>query len=142
MCNKLPMGKFNDDYICPGDLIRCGRNEIVLEETCSKLGELDRMMKGLSQYYPVMNHTRNEMLRANLVSFVKGNIREGTGKKTIVAEVGDLVLVKTLDFTKRGTYGVITEIHGEGTATVHTKEGDMKRAIGQLCPLAGSYLTR
>ena len=99
-------------------------------------------MHRLSQYYAVMNHTRNEMLRANLVSFVKGNIKEGTGKKTIVAEVGDLVLVKTSDFTKRGTYGVITEIHGEGTATVRTKEGDMKRAIGQLCPLAGNYLTR
>ena len=142
VCNKLPMGKLNDDYICPGDLIRCGRNEIVVEETCSKLGQLDKMMKGLSQYYAVINHARNEMLRANLISFVKGNIREGTGKKTIVAEVGDLVLVKTSDFTKRGMYGVITEIHGEGSATVHTKDGDMKRAIGQLCPLAGNCLSR
>ena len=50
--------------------------------------------------------------------------------------------VKTSDFTKRGTYGVITEIHGEGSATVHTKDGDMKRAIGQLCPLAGNCLSR
>ena len=73
---------------------------------------------------------------------VKGNIREGTGKKTIQAEIGDLVLVKTSDFTKRGMYGVITEIHGEGTATVHTKDGDIKRAIGQLCPLAGDCLSR
>ena len=142
VCNKLPMGKLNDDYVCPGDLIRCGRNEIVIGETCSKLGQLDKMMKGLSQYYAVINHARNEMLRANLISFVKGNIREGTGKRTIVAEVGDLVLIKTSDFTKRGIYGVITEIHSEGTATVRTKDGDMKRAIGQLCPLAGNCLSR
>ena len=96
----------------------------------------------MSQYFAIVNHTRNEMLRANLLSFVKANIKEGTGKKTITAEVGDLVLINTSDFTKRGTYGVITEIHGEGTATVHTKEGDLKRAIGQLCPLAGSHLMR
>ena len=51
------------------------------------------------------------IVRLQMISFVKGNIREGTGKKTIVAEVGDLVLVKTSDFTKRGMYGVITEIH-------------------------------
>ena len=23
VCNKLPMGKYNDNYICPADLIRC-----------------------------------------------------------------------------------------------------------------------
>ena len=109
---------------------------------CSKLGELDRMMRGLSQYFAIMNHARNEMLRANLISFVKANIKEGTGKRTITAEVGDLVLIKTSDFTKRGTYGVITKIHGEGSATVHTKDGDIKRAIGQLCPLAGNCLIR
>ena len=82
------------------------------------------------------------MLRANLISFVKANIKEGKGKKTIIAEVGDLVLIKTSDLTRRGVYGIITEIHGEGTATVHTKEGDLRRAIGQLCPLAGSHLMR
>ena len=86
-------------------------------------------MRGLPQYFAIVNHTRNEMLRANLISFMKANIKEGKGKRTITAEVGDLVLVKTSDFTKRGLYGVITEIHGEGTATVHTKEGDLRRAI-------------
>ena len=85
---------------------------------------------------------RNEVLRANLISFVKANLKEGKGKRTIKAEIGDLVLVKTSDFTKRGVYGVITEIHGEGTATVHAKEGDLRRAIGQLCPLAASHLMR
>ena len=59
-----------------------------------------------------------------------------------MAEVGDLVLIKTTDFTKRGTYGVIKEIHGEGSATIRTKDGDMKRAIGQLCPLAGNCLLK
>ena len=100
------------------------------------------MMRRLSQYFAIINYTRNEILRANLISFVKANIKEGKGKRTITAEVGDLVLVKRSDFTKRGTYGVITEIHGEGTATVHTKDGDLRRAIGQLCPLAGSHLMR
>ena len=57
-----------------------------------------------------------------MISFVEENIREGTGKKTTVAEVGDLVLVKASDFAKRGTYGVIMEIHGEESATVHTKD--------------------
>ena len=85
---------------------------------------------------------RNEVLRANLISFVKANLKEGKGKRTIKAEIGDLVLVKTSDFTKRGVYGVITEIHGEGTATVHAKEGDLRRAIVQLCPLAASHLRR
>ena len=95
-----------------------------------------------NKYYGVVNHMRNEMLRANLISFVKGNIKEGTGKKTIIAQVGDLVLIKTLDFTKRRIYGVISEVNSEGTATVRTKEGEMKRAISQLCPLAGSHLMK
>ena len=37
--------------------------------------KLDNMMRGLAQYYAVVNHMRNEMLRANLISFVKGNIK-------------------------------------------------------------------
>ena len=49
----------------------------MIEETCSKLGELDRMIKGLAQYYAIVNHMRNKMLRANLISFVKANIKEG-----------------------------------------------------------------
>ena len=142
VCNKLPMGKFNDDYLCPADLIGCGRNDIVFDETTSKLGELDKMMRGLAQYYSVVNHMQNEMLRTNLISFVKGNIKEGTGKKTIVAQEGDLVLIKASDFTKRGIYGVISQIDSEGTATMRTKEGEMKRAISQLCPLAGSHLMK
>ena len=127
VCNKLPMGKFNDDYLCPADLIGCGRNDIVFDETTSKLGELDKMMRGLAQYYSVVNHMRNEMLRA---------------KKKIVAQEGDLVLIKASDFTKRGIYGVISQIDSEGTATMRTKEGEMKRAISQLCPLAGSHLMK
>ena len=142
VCNKLPMGKYNDNYICPADRIGCSRNEIVIDETTSKLGELDRMMQGLTQYYGVINHMRNEVLRANLISFVKGNLKEGTGKRTIKAEVGDLVLIKTSDFTKRGVYGVIREVNSEGTATIMTKEGEMKTAISQLCPLAGSHLMK
>ena len=122
VCNKLPMGRFNDGYLCPADLIGCGENEIIIDETTSKLGELDKMMRGLAQYHSVVNHMRNEMLRANLISFVKGNIKEGTGKKTIVALEGDLVLVKTSDFTKRGIYGVIKQISSDGTARVKTKE--------------------
>ena len=65
VCNKLPMGRFNDGYLCPADLIGCGRNEIIIYETTSKLGELDKMMRGLAQYHSVVNHMRNEMLRAN-----------------------------------------------------------------------------
>ena len=59
VCNKLPMGKYNDNYICPADLIGCSRNEIVIDETTSKLGELDRIMRGLAQYYGVVNHMRS-----------------------------------------------------------------------------------
>ena len=40
-------------------------------------------------------------MRENLISFVKGNLKEGTGKRTIIAEPGDLVIIKTSDLTKR-----------------------------------------
>ena len=61
-------------------------------------------------------------MRENLISFVKGNLKEGTGKRTIIAEPGDLVIIKTSDFTKRTIYGVIREINSEGTATIMAKE--------------------
>ena len=47
VCNKLPMGKYNDDYyLCPADLIG-NRNDIIVEETSSKLEELDHIMRRL-----------------------------------------------------------------------------------------------
>ena len=116
------------------EVFEIGRNELMVEETCSKSEQQEKRMKESPQYHDVINQAENEMLRANLTSFVEENIREGTGKKTTVAEVGDLVLVKASDFAKRGTYGVITEIHGEESATVHTKDGDIKRAIRQVMP--------
>ena len=61
-------------------------------------------------------------MRENLIRFVKGNLKEGAGKRTIIAEPGDLVLIKTSDLTKRGIYGVISEINSEGTATIMAKE--------------------
>ena len=69
-----------------------------------------------------------------MTSLAEENTREGTGKKTTVAEVGDLVLVKASDFAKQGNYGVTMEIHGEESATVHTKDGDIKRATRQVMP--------
>ena len=47
VCNKLPMGKYNNDfYLCPADLIG-NRNDIIVEETSSKLEELNCIMRGL-----------------------------------------------------------------------------------------------
>ena len=94
---------------------------IVIEVTASKLEELDAMIKGISQYFAVINHVRNEILKTNLISFVKGNLKEGTGKIIIKAEVGDLCLIKTPDYTKRGIYGVIRDIDSAGTARLMTK---------------------
>ena len=116
--------------------------DLVLEiavDAHNKLGQLDMMMRGPPHYYAVMNHTRSEMSKASGISFEDGNTREGTGKETMVPEIGYLVLVKSSDFTKRG---MITEIHREGAATVHTEDGDTKRGIGRLCPPTGNRLSR
>ena len=121
-----------------------GRNipDLVLEiavDAHNKLGQLDMMMRVPPQYYAVRNHTRSEMSRASGISFEDENIRKGTGKETMGPEIGYLVLVKSSDFTKRG---MITEIHGEGAATVHTEDGDTKRGIGRLRPPTGNRLSR
>ena len=43
-CNKVPIGFMNGGYLCPADLIGCRTNQIRIEETTSKLVELNRMM--------------------------------------------------------------------------------------------------
>ena len=62
-CNKVPYDIFEGGYICPADLIGCRVNQIRIEEISSKLIDLNNMMKGLSQYYKIVNNARNEILR-------------------------------------------------------------------------------
>ena len=63
---------------------------------------------------------------------MKGNLKEGTGKIIIKAEVGDLCLIKTSDYTKRGIYGVIRDSNDK---IRRNKEGNQP-----AMPLAGSHL--
>ena len=72
---------------------------------------------------------RSEVLRANLVSFVKANLKEGTGKRTIKAEEGYLVLIKTSDHTKRGAYGVIKEIRNNENIGWSDDAGNKRETI-------------
>ena len=140
-CNKVPYGITEGVYVCPADLIGCRTNEIRIEETASKLTEINNMMRGLTQYYRIVNNARNEILRASLKEFGQKSIRDGKGKKEIKPCVGDLVLIKSTDNEKRGTYGVISELD-KNTAKVNTKKGEMKRAVNQLIPLAGHCLAK
>ena len=76
----------NGVYLCPADLIGCRTNQIRIEETTSKLVELNRMMAGLTQYYKKVNEVRNEIFRlsikefANKSSFRKFKYRYVAGK--------------------------------------------------------------
>ena len=79
----------------------------------SKLGQLDTMMRGPPQYFAVMKHTRSGMSRVSRINFEDENIKEGTGKETMVSEIGYLVLAKSSDFTKRG---MITRRRGRHSA--------------------------
>ena len=127
MCNQLQINELSDEYIWQGDLARSGWKEVLVEKTY-----LDAIRKGLLEYSAVRNHAESKKLRTNMTNLLKGNIKEGIGKGMILGEIGDLVLVKTSGFTRKGTYGVNIEIHSEGSAAVHAKDGDMKRAIGGL----------
>ena len=100
------------------------------------------MMRGLSQYYGMVNHARNEILRASLHEFAQKSIKEGTGKRVIRPQIGDLVLIKNTDMERTGTYGVIKELESNATALVVTKKGRVRRAISQLIPLAGDCLAK
>ena len=99
------------------------------------------MMRGLTQYFRIINNARNQILRESLRDFGHKLIKDGKGKRDIRAYLGDLVLVRNTDGEKRGTYGVIRELEGN-TATVKTKKGEIRRAVSQLIPLAGHCLAR
>ena len=140
-CNNVPYGFTEGVYVCPADLLGCRTNEIRIE-TASKLTEINTMMKGLTQYYRIVNNSSNEILRASLSEFSQKSIKEGKGKKELRAEVGDLVLIKNTDNEKTGTYGVIKEMESKVTARIKTKKGEVRRAISQLIPLAGECLAK
>ena len=127
-------------YTC-AQPIGCRTNEIRIEETTSKLTEINNMMRGLTQYYRIINNARNEILRASLKEFGQKLIKDGKGKKDIRPYLGDLVLVKNTDNEKRGTYDVIRDLDGN-TAMIKTKKGEMRRAVNQLIPLAGHCLAK
>ena len=107
----------------------------------------DRLLKGkLGNNYigqeDLTRWKRNERLRANRINLEKEDIEEGTTKRMFPAEIGHLELVKASDSTKRGTYRGNEELHDEGSATVRTKDGDIKRSIGHLSPLTGTRHSR
>ena len=141
-CNKIPYGVHDGMYLCPGDLLGQKDNQIRIEETSSKLADLNAMMRNLTQYFKMVNNARNEILRQNLRAFGQGILREGKGVKELIAKEGDLVLVKDSENEKRGIYGVIDGFESEGTVKVRTKKGIIKRAVAQLIPLAGDCLAK
>ena len=79
----------NGVYLYPADLIRCRVNEIRIEETSSTLVELNRMMAGFTQYYKVVNQTKNQILRMSLKDFADISMREGKGARIMKASVRD-----------------------------------------------------
>ena len=141
-CNKVPLGRSEGVYLCPADLLSCRTNEIRIESTASKLHNLDKMMEGLTQYFKIVNNTRNNILRENLKAFYQMKLNLGKGAKEISAQVGDLVLIKNSDNERQGTYGIILEIEEGSSAILRTRKGVMRRALCQLIPLAGSCLVR
>ena len=141
-CNKVPLGHSEGVYLCPADMLSCRTNEIRIETTASKLSNLDRMMEGLTQYFKIVNNTRNNILREDLRAFRQKKLNLGKGAKEIEARRGDLVLIKNTDNEKQGIYGVIYEIEDKSTATIRTRKGMMRRALCQLIPLAGSSLVQ
>ena len=94
----------------------------------------------MSQYFDVVNKVRNKMIRCNIKAFADGELKDGTGKKTIRPRIGDLVLVKNSDNARTGTYGVLQHLEESGLAIIRTKKGDIRRATNQLIPLAGECL--
>ena len=139
-CNEIPYGVHEGIYLCPGDLLGQKDNQIKIEETSSKLADLNTMMKNLVQYFKIVNNARNEILRQNLRAFGQGLLREGKRAKEMEASKGDLVLVKDSENEKRGIYGVIDSFESEGTVMIRTKKGIIMRAVAQLIPLAGNCL--
>ena len=98
------------------------------------------MMEGLTQYFKIVNNTRNNILRENLKAFYKMKLNLGKGAKEITAQTGDLVLIRNTDNERQGTYGIILDIEEGSTAIIRTRKGVMRRALCQLIPLAGSCL--
>ena len=139
-CNKVPYGVHEGVYICPSDILGYKDNQIRIEETASKLTDLNNMMKNLVQYFKIINGARNEILRQDLRSFSQGSLRDGKTKKELKPRIGDLVLVKDSENEKRGIYGVLNKLESEGTAIITTRKGEIKRAISQLIPLAAHCL--
>ena len=141
-CNKVPLGKSEGVYLCPSDLLGCRENEIRIEATTSKLVEINKMMQGLTQYFRIVNNTRNNILRENIQAFKQKKLNLGNGAVETKPQIGDLVLIKNTDNEKMGTYGVVRRLEGESSAIINTKKGLVKRATCQLIPLAGSHLVR
>ena len=68
------------------------------------------MMQGLTQFFRIVNNTRNNILRENIQTFKQKKINLGKGAVETKARVGDLVLIKNTENEKRGTYEVIQDV--------------------------------
>ena len=100
------------------------------------------MMQGLTQYFRIVNNTRNNILRENIQAFKQKKINLGKGAVETKPQIGDLVLIKNTENEKMGTYGVVQKVEDDSSATIKTKRGIVRRALCQLIPLAGSHLVR
>ena len=100
------------------------------------------MMQGLTQYFRIVNNTRNNILRENIQAFKQKKLNLGNGAVETKPQIGDLVLIKNTDNEKMGTYGVVRGLEGESSAIINTRKGMVRRATCQLIPLAGSHLVR
>ena len=67
-------------------------------------------MNNLKQYYEIVNKTRDTIIKCNIKPFAEGTMLNGTGKRNLRPEIGDLVLVKDTDSARAGTYGRIDKI--------------------------------
>ena len=109
-----------------------GRNEPMGKETCNRLEHEDKRMKGLGRDMNHMYQTENEMVKTGGADVGEKNIREGTGKETIVKGVGDLTLSSGLELVMERTNEATAQRQGKELATDQVKDGGAKKDIKMM----------
>ena len=125
MVNDIPYGPSPDNlYVCPSDAMGRTNGVIMIQNTASKLGTINLMMKHLKGRADAIKELRQRALEADVEKFKRQIKKEGRIKATVKPTIGDIVLVKDDDKFGYSKFGIITGIPTPQTLEIRVRNGD------------------
>ena len=125
-------------FVSPADVIMQSDRIICVKRTASKMGDVNAMMSGLTQYVKMINALRTEMLESEIKAFRQATKEEGRIMGPVSPTVGDLVLIKSDVKTDYSRFGIIVELKSPTTLMIQTRFANGKkleeRPVSQVVP--------